>query len=37
MAAHPGLGFGFFLTARIPRSLLTPTADFDDGFDISTA
>jgi hypothetical protein len=35
MAAHSGLGFGSFLTARIPRSLL-PHHTFDNGFDVPT-
>ena len=37
MAAHPGLGFGLFLTARIPRSLVTPTTNVDDGFNAPAA
>jgi hypothetical protein len=35
MAAHSGLGFGSFLTVRIPRSLLSHHA-FDNDFDVPT-
>jgi hypothetical protein len=32
VTAHPRSGFGLFLTACVPRTLLASTTSFDDGF-----